>query len=202
MNCCERGVVMVYVTSDSHFNHINILKYEPNRKKHLGETIEAHDEELIARYNSKVKPNDLVYFLGDIGFGSIPYLKSVISKLNGNKILILGNHDKHSKNAYLSMGFLVVCHGMEIKVGKTRLVLSHYPYRKPWWKVIFPWQYKERDRHKRPFNNGRWLMHGHVHSGGSYKIKKVINKQIHIGVDANNYYPVSLDEISTIIDRS
>jgi len=191
--------------SDTHFHHSNILKYEPNRKTALKiETIEEHDEELIKRYNSVIRPEDRVYFLGDIGFGNIPYLKSIIQRLNGkNKIIVLGNHDRHQIAAYYSMGFDVVCFGMDIKIGKTRVHLSHYPYRKPWWKCIFPWQYKERDRHKRPRNYGGWLLHGHVHSGGAKGagLKQIIDKQIHIGVDCNDYYPVSFDKIANLIDK-
>ena len=80
------------ITSDWHFNHKNILKYQPNRP---GKTIEEMNSALIKHWNETVKPEDTIYHLGDFTFHKDP--KEFIDQLNGNKIFILGNHDVKSK---------------------------------------------------------------------------------------------------------
>jgi calcineurin-like phosphoesterase family protein len=80
--------------------------------------------------------------------------------------------------------------------------LRHHPYRKPWYKVIFPWQYKEKDRKKRPADRDGFLLHGHIHSGGHKDgAWKVTRKMINVGVDVWNYYPVSIREIESLIAK-
>jgi calcineurin-like phosphoesterase family protein len=81
----------VYLTADTHFNHTNIIKYCHRPFK----TIEEMNDTLVINWNRVVKINDMVIFLGDLGFkdnGNI-----WVSKLNGNKLLIRGNHDKSGK---------------------------------------------------------------------------------------------------------
>ena len=51
----------IWIISDTHFQHENILKFEPTRP---GSTIQEHDEALIDNWNSVVKPGDKVYHLG------------------------------------------------------------------------------------------------------------------------------------------
>jgi len=188
---------MLYVFSDPHFGHINILKYEPLRQKILGTTIEDHDKTLLTRINSKVRPEDTLVCLGDfsqMAGGAVRKYREQIKC--ENVILILGNHDKHSVPYYYRCGFSVVCYEMMIKIAGEFVRLRHHPYRKPWYKVIFPWQYREKDRAKRPINHGSWLLHGHTHSR---QATKVIGKQINVGVDLNNYYPVSQRQLESII---
>ena len=80
----------VFFTADTHFSHSNIIKH-CNRP--YGST-EEHDEALIANWNSVVRGNDLVYILGDFAWKNHARF---ISVLKGKKILILGSHDKMSK---------------------------------------------------------------------------------------------------------
>ena len=54
----------VYLTSDLHFGHKNIIKYE-NRNYN---TVEEMDEDFIKKWNNKVNNNDLVYILGDFSW--------------------------------------------------------------------------------------------------------------------------------------
>ena len=55
---------MIWMTSDLHFNHENILKYEPVSRPFA--TVEEMNEVLIQNWNSKIKPEDIVYVLGDL----------------------------------------------------------------------------------------------------------------------------------------
>ena len=58
--------------------------------------IEAHDKWLIKNWNSTIGKKDIVYIIGDFAFGSTEHVKKLLGKLNGQKFLILGNHDKSS----------------------------------------------------------------------------------------------------------
>ena len=80
----------VWVTSDTHFLHENIIKYCDRPFKDKEEMTEA----LITTWNEQVGDDDLVIHLGDVTF-SKDY--DVLSLLNGKKILVLGNHDPNPK---------------------------------------------------------------------------------------------------------
>ena len=192
----------IWFTSDTHFGHENILIFEPKRLK-LGATIKEVDEEIIQAINMRVRETDYLIMAGDIGLTSNPYLKECLDKIKcKHRILIRGNHDKHTDGFYRKLGFEWVFTELKLRVGGYYFRVSHYPYRKPWWACIFPWQYKEKDRHKRPIDNGEWLLHGHIHSGGRKEGgQKIKGKMINIGVDVNNYFPLSTDDILNIIRK-
>ena len=86
---------MIYYTSDLHFGHKNIIKYENRPFK----DIEEMEYELIKRWNNKVKSNDdHIYILGDFAFKgsnlSIDHINEIVDNLKGKKHLIIGNHDQ------------------------------------------------------------------------------------------------------------
>lgn len=189
---------MIYFTSDTHFGHANILEYEPKRIA-LGDTIEKHDDALLKRINSRVKEDDILIILGDFGFCSGEAIRYYREQIKCKTvILILGNHDKHSITYFYRCGFTTVCYEMVLKIGGEFVRLRHHPYRKPWYKCFLPWQYKEKDRNKRPVNHGSWLLHGHTHSRQAHLVQ---GKQINVGVDLNKFYPISTREIESIISR-
>jgi calcineurin-like phosphoesterase family protein len=80
----------IWVTSDTHFGHENIIMYCGRPFANA----EIMDEVLIENWNSVVKPGDKVYHLGDVYMGhKRENISRILSKLNGKKRLILGNHD-------------------------------------------------------------------------------------------------------------
>lgn len=86
----------IFFTSDLHFGHENVLRFD-NRPFR---TIEEMDEELIRRWNVKVGKGDLVYVLGDLIWKSASgEAHNLIKRLNGQIILIKGNHDRFLHNA-------------------------------------------------------------------------------------------------------
>lgn len=190
----------IWVTSDWHFNDAEILNYCNRPFKDT----EDQTENIIKNHNKLVKPWDVVYVLGDVGVGNI---KSIIPKIHGNKILILGNHDRESLNFYLECGFVAVLMGAIINIGETTISLSHYPSRGLYKKlclfliytrkmfsksrsILQIWQRLKREW-KLYFYFGKYPhLHGHTHS----HIKKE-GKNINVGVDANNFKPVSSNEI-------
>ena len=77
----------IYVTSDTHFNHKNIIEY-CNRPY---SSVEEMNKAIIDNWNSVVKDEDTVYVLGDFCLGGKEAIKELCSQLKGHKILIKGN---------------------------------------------------------------------------------------------------------------
>lgn len=127
----------VFVISDTHFGHTNILKYEPEHRPF--DTIEEHDEKLIELWNKRVEPKDIVWHLGDVALKQSAL--GIVARLNGEKRLVLGNHDVYPMEDYLKY-FKVVC-GSAAHKG---YLLSHMP--------VHPCQ----------FGRFKGNVHGHMHS--------------------------------------
>jgi len=162
---------MIFFTSDLHLNHSNVIKYE-NRPF---DNVEQMNNDIIINWNNNVGTSDTTYILGDFAFGNPePFLK----RLNGNKILIKGNHDSYSNNKAITMGFQNVHDILNIKIDNQNIVLCHYP--------LYSW---ERSHH------GSWHLHGHVHSN----IIDFNSSRYNVGIDVNNFKPLSFPEIKNII---
>ena len=86
-----------FFISDTHFGHANIIKHEPVLRPF--KTIDEHDEELVKRWNAKVKPRDIVWHLGDVLFTDESF--DLLPRLNGIKKLVLGNHDDYPVRHYM-----------------------------------------------------------------------------------------------------
>lgn len=193
----------IWFTSDNHFWHENIIQYCDRPF----DSVEEMNQEMIKRWNKKVKPNDLIYILGDFAYiTNTEDYKQLLSELNGVKILIKGNHDKLSEIRALNLGFNCMVREAVINVGKQRLRLSHYPYTptffqnlklKFWDRLkLHRWDYKFRDVRPKAASN-EWLLNGHTHSKEAYNKRKP--RSIHIGVDAWDFAPVSVSKIVEII---
>lgn len=89
---------MIYFIGDLHFGDENIIKFD-NRPFN---TVEEMDKELIKRWNAAVTVDDDIYINGDIGNIN----SDTLSQLNGNKYLIMGNHDELLPYGYIEMGFV------------------------------------------------------------------------------------------------
>jgi calcineurin-like phosphoesterase family protein len=128
---------------------------------------------LISNWNSVVKPSDTVYFLGDFAFRNH---EEFLRRLNGRKILIPGHHDQGLEG--LHHYFDEVTPLKQVTIDGQALVLCHYPMR----------EWPGRDR-------GAWHLHGHSHG----KNLPSEGKQWDVGVDVNNYRPLSLTQIRAIM---
>lgn len=81
----------IWMTSDLHYGHRNICRFT---NRHKDTTQEEHDEWLIALWNSTVHASDTVYHLGDLSFHkNVDKTIEILNRLNGNKVLLKGNHD-------------------------------------------------------------------------------------------------------------
>jgi len=153
---------MKWFTSDQHFGHENIIKY----CKRPFSSVKHMEEEIIKRFNERVKEGDTVYILGDFTFRNNKERKDLMSKLNGNLIFIEGNHDK-DRSCPLYSGI--------IKYGDGHFAcICHNPIDR-----LSPYQV---------------VLHGHVHKLWKAKVDEGII-YINVGVDVNNFYPVSIEEI-------
>ena len=164
---------MVYFTSDLHLGHRNIisLQYRPF------ESVEEMDRALIDNFNSVVKKNDTVFILGDLCFRLKPNkANEVISRLNGRKYLIKGNHDLEYDPAL----FIDIKDYMTVSLNEKYFTLMHYP--------MLSWPKKER---------GSIQLYGHIHARMDYNERNRAEgiKRYDVGVDANDFYPVSVDSI-------
>lgn len=155
-----------FIYSDPHFYHNNIIKYE-NRPF---SSVEEMNETIIKNHNSIIKKKDWVFILGDFALAGKEATEKICNRLNGYKILIIGNHDKHRGiKAWLNLGFdevyrfPVIIHNF--------FILSHIP------------MYINNNM---PYLN----IHGHTH-GNSMKSDNFIN----VSLDVTNFMPLSLNKI-------
>lgn len=158
---------MIYFTSDLHFGHKNIIQH-CNRPY---SSVEEMNEALISNWNERVRDKDTIYILGDIALSKpLQYL----TRLNGQKYLIYGNHDRpHLKKLKESRLLFWVKPFHEIKWDGEKIVLCHYALR--------VW-----NRH----HYGSWHLYGHSHgtlppSGRSFDV----------GVDCWDYKPISVEQV-------
>jgi calcineurin-like phosphoesterase family protein len=165
-----------WITSDIHFSHANILKYCPGSRPFKDE--DHMNEEIIRIWNQTASPGDLVYLLGDVAFCGPDKARAIIKRLNGDIILIVGNHDRKAlKSKAFKDCFKEVHEYLEINVKGTKVVLFHYP--------IFSWNGMYR---------GSIHLYGHSH-GNKTGIK---GRTKDVGMDTNN---CNLYELEPLVDK-
>ena len=129
------------------------------------------DKTIIDNWNKVVKKDDIVYHLGDFGFGSKEKITEYRKKLNGRIFLILGNHDNHPVNWYYECGFDKV-YDRPIII-QDFYILSHMPR-----------------------NVGAPIygyIYGHVHNDEMYKDYTI--NSFCACVERINYQPILLDKV-------
>lgn len=170
---------MIYFTSDCHFNHLNILNFEPNSRPFSN--VKEMNETIIANWNNRVKPEDTVYVLGDFFMGRTEDIEPILDRLQGKIVLIRGNHDSKPRlEVFRSKGIEI----KEIEYlnykGKF-FILNHFPNCS-----------KEFAEMATGTNIDSIWLYGHIHSNAP---KGYVNGSYHVGVDTNNLTPVSIAEV-------
>lgn len=171
----------IWFTSDTHFDHANIIRY-CNRPF---SNVDEMNETIIKNWNSLVKPDDDIYHLGDFSM-SKDWSKwfYFLSRLNGNIYLIRGNHDNKKVLDILetkTTNLVWVKDYFEFSIAnpfdknKIVIIMMHYAMR--------VWN---RSHH------GSFHLYGHSHGGLT---EDSIARSMDIGVDTNNFKPYSLEEI-------
>ena len=91
----------VFLVSDTHFGHLGVCKFTRDdgvTKLRPWDNPEEMDEEMVKRWNETVKPTDKVYHLGDVVINR--KAMGIMRRLNGDKVLIRGNHDIFRDDEY------------------------------------------------------------------------------------------------------
>jgi len=113
----------VFLVSDTHFGHTGVCRFTRNdgvTKLRPWDSPEEMDEAMVKAWNERVKPTDKVYHLGDVVINRKAL--SIMSRLNGDKVLIRGNHDIFRDDEYrMYFRELRAYHVMN------GLILSHIP---------------------------------------------------------------------------
>jgi calcineurin-like phosphoesterase family protein len=185
----------VWITSDTHFGHKNIVRGVTNWRTQDGEvpvgstrdfdTIERMNERLVNGINNVVGQDDTLIMLGDVSFGGFENIGLFIDRIICKNIhLILGNHDHHIDNnrGDIQDKFLSVNHYLETNIEGKDFVLCHYPLQS--WNGM---------------NKGVIHLHGHVHLPEDKKFGK--GKKMDVGVDGNGMDPYGINDIIKIMDK-
>lgn len=170
----REGSNLYYFTSDLHFDHTNIM----NHCERPFETVEDMNEALIYYYNKVVAKGDVVVIAGDLTLNTNAKLveEKFLSRLNGNKILLKGNHDYWLKQKrYL----------YHKKVQGYHLAVGHYPMR--------TWQGQRK---------GGFNLHGHSH-GNLRPFYNQLDIGVDVAYKYfGEYRPFSLTEVIEIIHKN
>ena len=171
---------MIYVCSDLHFNHLNILNYE-KESRGIFSSIEEMNETLIHNWNAVVSPSDQVYVCGDFFMGTLESIEPILSRLNGHITLVRGNHDT-PRRIELYQKFNIEVKDIEYLSYKGRFfILCHFPIAS-----------KEFIDMVRKDNSEVVLLYGHIHHNAP---KGYVDGTYHIGIDTNDLTPISLEQI-------
>lgn len=165
----------IWVCSDHHLGHSNIVhkfKREDGSPLRDFSSIEEHDELIIKWHNELVKPQDHVYFLGDVVIARRNLHK--VSRFNGKKRLVRGNHDTLRTQEYLDVGFEEI-YGVRVFPGHN-LILSHIPL------------------HRDCLLGREWVnVHGHLHANIVKNDKGHPDpKYMNVSLEQTEYKPVLL----------
>lgn len=172
----------IFFCSDHHFYHQNILTFKRDDGTPLREFQDVNhmNEIIVQRHNERVRPNDKVYFLGDVTMSRNARGLEILGRMNGEKVLIKGNHDLCKPQQYLE--YFKDIRGSHQFDG---MILTHIPIH--------------------PDSLARWGLnvHGHLH----YQVVRLPLSQIpdqryyNVSMERINYTPVSLEEVKKHVNN-
>jgi calcineurin-like phosphoesterase family protein len=159
---------MIFFVSDTHFGHKNVIGHDERPFA----SIEEHDAILIENWNKTVGATDEVWHLGDFAFRNEQPIEFYTKKLNGRINLVRGNHDDKGAWRHKDL-FASTQEAAYIKRYGEKFYLLHYSCR--------TWRASLR---------GSYHLFGHSHGG-----LPSLGRSMDMGVNVNNYRPVSLEEV-------
>lgn len=161
----------VWCWSDQHFSHKNIIEFSERPFVDVDEM----NEHMIANYNEYVGENDVCIWGGDVGFGGNQAINEILSRCNGYKILVVGNHDFKKKNLRC-LDFDEIHLVYTVDYPDVSMVFTHYPM------ANIPW----------PWVN----IHGHLHIYPKAETGHPLN--ININCELQGYRPRLLSEVAKL----
>jgi calcineurin-like phosphoesterase family protein len=186
---------MIYFSADHHFGHSRIIEYANRPFK----DVEEMDAAMIGRWNKTVSPNDTVYYPGDFTLLGFEQAQGYFAQLNGRIIIIPGGHDHWARTIKRegktdSDGFY---YHLDLKSKSGRFVLLadplytlKVPDNKQQYTLIFVLCHYPMLRWDRS-HYGSFHLFGHVHGN-----LKTANRSMDVGVDAWNYWPLTIDFVT------
>lgn len=168
----------IFVISDTHFGHVNILSFTNADGSRVREfdSVDEMNERMVENWNAVVNDQDIVYHLGDVYFGQG---HSVLHRLKGRKRLLLGNHDD-GKDERLHKVFQKI--ELWRMFPEFNCLLTHVPV------------------HESALYKVQYNLHGHVHTG-SHRGLIEDPRYINCCVEVRDYKPVALEEIMNNVVR-
>ena len=163
----------VFLVSDTHFGHLGVCKFTRNdgvTKLRPWDNPEDMDEEMVKRWNETVRPNDKVYHLGDVVINRKAL--GIMRRLNGDKVLIRGNHDIFRDEEYRE-------HFRELRAYHVMngMILSHIPI------------------HTESLGRFGVNIHGHTHANRVMN-GKVIDVRYHcVCVEQTDFRPILFEDV-------
>lgn len=172
---------MIYFTSDPHFGHDRAFIYGP---RGFG-NIQEHDNTIIENWNKVVKPEDTVYLLGDVALKDNDNALKCVNSLNGNIMLIRGNHDTQIRwdmysDKTLCPNITILGYADLLNYKGYHLYMSHFPT-------------MTGNLEKESLKKCTCNLFGHTHQKA--KFYNDLPYLFHVGVDSNNCTPISIDEV-------
>ena len=176
---------MIWFTSDTHFGHVKILKYQPCR---TFETVTEMDDHIIDSFNTVLRPGDDLWHLGDFCWGASLAGQYRSRIRHGVKLhLVQGNHDANSIAQYCTSFHQCVLK----KFGGTKVTMCHF--------ALWNWAGK--------FDGG-YHFYGHSHGTAEAELNRVApcRKSVDVGVDharelVGDFRPLELEEVLEIIEN-
>ncbi len=165
---------MIWFSADYHLSHRNIIKYCDRPFKN----VEDMDNRILMNLKKRVRKGDILYFLGDLTFDK-DCARDFFESFKSIQIhYIVGNHDNRAVIKLAEDYCVKVSSLMDIKIEEQYITLCHYAMR--------VWN-------KSHFNS--WQLFGHSHGTLS-----TVGKQHDVGVDSNNFSPVSFENLLKVME--
>lgn len=171
---------MLFITSDTHFGHANIIKY----CKRPFADVEEMNETLVANWNAVVSSEDEVWHLGDLALGKAPDIIAIGRQLNGKKYLLRGNHDRNNWSVYAAAGFKQAMGWGKTAVGTKHIGDFGYLY----------FSHRPPTDEQLQKTYARLWIHGHTHSTHGV-MNRLRPRTMDMSVEGWDYAPVAWPEI-------
>ena len=164
-----------WITSDLHWGHKNIMSFCPTARARFRNDLDYMNEAMVKEWNDLIASEDLVYILGDVAFLPAQKAAEYMTRCNGIKILVEGNHDRKTLNdPTFRRCFKEVHKYLDINYNGTKVVMFHYP--------IAEWDQMHR---------GAVHFHGHLH-GGVSGMEKFRCRDM--GMDATGMIAITMED--------
>jgi calcineurin-like phosphoesterase family protein len=196
----DKTLPRILMTSDLHLGDPKAIDYDSRPFR----DIDHQNKEIVKRFNSVIRPQDILYMLGDLGRG----IFDVLHLINGTKVLCYGNHDHFGTSSALNRGFSAAIYSGSLRFGKNILTFSHCPLREVFREDVTGmrgavsgenWHGESRHQMFSIPDYGQHHAHGHVHSK---KGQAIMGRQLDVGVTAHDYFPVTQSYIEKWLHKS